>query len=211
MNNACRDVLADTGKESTSYGGCAATNEAYSKGIDADRDTETPAWVKQPIRISIIKCREHSSGTGWGRKRGSGAFCGGYYQGAIQHGREILPNLKEKTQTQFLCHSISSNSVENSDQSLDLSALELMDVQRTVGSETSCQCANKYMRLLPTACYVWLFRTLLLHATAHWRKGLCTVHDLCCYWLSYVLWLFKISCLWHINSMLSHTLHSVLL
>ena len=61
---ACRDNLADTGKESTSYGGCSARNEAYSKGIDNDRDTETLARVKQPIRISIFKCREHSSGTG---------------------------------------------------------------------------------------------------------------------------------------------------
>ena len=40
---ACRNVLADNGKESTSEGGCAARNEAHSKGIDDDRDTETPA------------------------------------------------------------------------------------------------------------------------------------------------------------------------
>ena len=39
----CRNILADTGKESTSYGGCAARNEAYSKGIDDDKDTETLA------------------------------------------------------------------------------------------------------------------------------------------------------------------------
>ena len=40
---ACRDILGDTGKESTSYGGCAARNEAHSKGANDDRDTETPA------------------------------------------------------------------------------------------------------------------------------------------------------------------------
>ena len=38
-----RDTLADTGKGSTSYGDCAARNKASSKGIDDDRDTETPA------------------------------------------------------------------------------------------------------------------------------------------------------------------------
>ena len=30
---ACRDVMADTGKGTNSYGGCAARNEVYSKGI----------------------------------------------------------------------------------------------------------------------------------------------------------------------------------
>ena len=40
---ACRDILADTGKESTSYGGCDARNEAYRKGVYNDRDTEIPA------------------------------------------------------------------------------------------------------------------------------------------------------------------------
>ena len=36
-----RDTLADTGKETNSYGGCAARNEAYSQCIDNDQDTET--------------------------------------------------------------------------------------------------------------------------------------------------------------------------
>ena len=40
---ACTDTLADTGKGSTSDGGCAARNEPCSKGIDNDKDTETPA------------------------------------------------------------------------------------------------------------------------------------------------------------------------
>ena len=80
----CRDILADTGKESTSYGGCAARNGANSKGAYDDRDTETPAWVKQPARTSIIKCRDHPSATGWGRKRGTAAFWGWGRQRAAQ-------------------------------------------------------------------------------------------------------------------------------
>ena len=44
-------------------------------------------------------------------------------------------------------------------------------------------------------CYVCSFRTPRLYVACHtyWRKGLCTVHGSSCYWLSNVLWLFKIS------------------
>ena len=43
---ACRDTLADSGKEFTSDGRCAARNQAYGKGAYDDRDTETPERVK---------------------------------------------------------------------------------------------------------------------------------------------------------------------